>query len=37
MHPKFKIIALITALIAFSLPAAALEDIVQSVATGCEK
>jgi len=37
MYPKLKVFALITALFAFSLPAVALEDIVQSVATGCEK
>jgi len=37
MHPKLKVVALITVLFTFSLPAVALEDIVQSVATGCEK
>jgi len=37
MYPKLKVLALITALFTFSLPASALEDIVESVATGCEK
>jgi len=37
MHTKLKVFALITALFTFSLPAVALEDIAQSVATGCEK
>jgi hypothetical protein len=37
MYPKFKLIALLTSLLAFSLPSSALEDIVESVANGCEK
>ena len=37
MYPKIKVFALITALFTFSVPAGALEDIVDSVATGCEK
>ncbi len=37
MYQKVKVISLIVALFAFSLPATALEDIVDSVATGCEK
>jgi len=37
MYHKFKVVALFTVLIAFALPASALEDVVQSVATGCEK
>ena len=37
MYQKVKVISLIAALFTFSLPATALEDIVESVATGCEK
>ena len=37
MYQKVNVISLIVALFAFSLPATALEDIVDSVATGCEK
>jgi hypothetical protein len=37
MYPKLKAFAFITALFAFSLPSSALEDIIDSVATGCEK
>ena len=37
MYPKIKVMALLASLLAFSLPASALEDIVDSVATGCEK
>jgi len=37
MYPKIKVFALITALLTFSVPASAVEDVVESVATGCEK
>ena len=37
MYPKIKVFAFITALFTFSVPASAVEDIVESVATGCEK
>ena len=37
MYRNFKIIAFIASLMAFSLPASAVEDLVESVATGCEK
>ena len=37
MYRNIKIIAFIASLMAFSLPASAVEDLVESVATGCEK
>ncbi len=37
MYPRIKILILIASLFTFSLPASALEDIIESVATGCEK
>lgn len=37
MYRNIKVIALIASLLAFSLPANAVEDLVESVATGCEK
>ncbi|MCK5359326.1 MAG: hypothetical protein KAJ95_01795 [Gammaproteobacteria bacterium] len=37
MYPKIKIMALLASLLVFSLPASALEDIVESVANGCDK
>ena len=37
MYRKIKVISVLASLMAFSLPATALENIVDSVATGCEK
>lgn len=37
MYSKIKAVVLISALFTFSLPSSALEDLVDSVATGCEK
>ena len=37
MYRNFKISAFIASLMAFSLPASAVEDLVESVDTGCEK
>ena len=37
MYPRIKMMALLASLMAFSLPATALDEIVESVATGCEK
>jgi len=37
MYRNIKITALIASLMAFSLPASAVEDLVESVAKGCEK
>ena len=37
MYRKIKVFSLIASLMAFSLPAAAVDDLLESVATGCEK
>ena len=37
MYRKIKVFSLIASLMAFSLPAAAVDDLLESVAKGCEK